>query len=213
MERTKIDAIMRALIIVALFMVLLPLSSCGKEEKPSGKASVQSLSTYSSDSAFVEVKKKLQENPKDADAWYHLADLYDRNAQYTEAIDAYKKVLELKPTMGYAYLKMGTAYDRLNQPEEAVKVLKKATQRMPGFAVGYNNLGVAYGKLGKLSDEVTALQKAIKLRPTYTAARFNLGMTYLKMKNKKGAMQEYESLKKFDDGAAEALQKEIRKAS
>jgi tetratricopeptide (TPR) repeat protein len=38
-----------------------------------------------------------------------VADLYDRNGQYTEAIDAYKKVIELKPDMGYAYFKMGTA--------------------------------------------------------------------------------------------------------
>ena len=28
---------------------------------------------------------------------YHLADLYDRDAQYKEAIDTYKKVLKIRP--------------------------------------------------------------------------------------------------------------------
>jgi tetratricopeptide (TPR) repeat protein len=84
---------------------------------------------------------------------------------------------------------------------------------MPRFAVGYNNLGVAYGKLGKFDEEIAALQRAIKLRPSYAGARYNLGMTFLKVKNKKAAMRQYESLKEFDEGAAEALLKEINKAS
>jgi tetratricopeptide (TPR) repeat protein len=213
MERGKAAAAVRTYVIAALVIALMPVASCKKEEQQSRKAPVQSVNPYASDSVFLEVKKKLEENPKDVDAWFHLGDLYERNAQYTEAIDAYKKVIGLKPDMGYAYLKMGTAYDRLNQPAEAVKTLRMATQRMPRFAVGYNNLGVAYGKLGKFDEEIAALQRAIKLRPSYAGARYNLGMTFLKVKNKKAAMRQYESLKEFDEGAAEALLKEINKAS
>ncbi len=209
----KDGAAMRRYFVMALIIALLPVASCKKEEQSSRKAPVQSVNPYASDTVFVEVKKKLQENPKDADAWYHLADLYERNAQYTEAIDTYKKVLELKPGMGYAYLKMGTAYDRLNKPAEAIDTLKKAAKLMPKNAVVYNNMAVAYGRLGKFGDEAAALKKALKLRPTYSSAGFNLGVTYLKMKNKKAAMGEYESLKKYDEGAAEALLKEINKAS
>ena len=40
-----------------------------------------------------------------------------------------------------------------------------------------------------------------------------LRVTYLKTGNKKAAMQEYESLKKFDEGVAEALMKQIKKGS
>ena len=105
------------------------------------------------------------------------------------------------------------ARDVVSDAAVAVKILKKGIQRMPGFAVGYNNLGIAYGKLGKSGEEITALKKAIKLRPSYSGARYNLGMTYLKVKDKKAAMREYESLKEFDEGAAEALLKEINKAS
>ena len=200
--------------LVLLIVGLVFSVSCKKEEtasrqEPTGRV----VNPYSSESVFEELKKKLQENPDDADALYHLADLYDRNAQYREAIDAYQKVIRLKPDMGYAYLKMGTAYDRIDQPKEAINAFRKAIRYMPNYAVAYNNLAVAHGKLGNYDEEISALQKAIALRPSYTAARYNLGVTYLRKGNRKAALRECESLKKFDEGAAESLMKEIKKGS
>ncbi len=206
--------VLAPLLLLAAVLLSLSFASCSKEEEhPRTKESAQSVNPYTSDSVFIELKKKLDKDPNDVDALYHLADLYDRNAQYAEAVEAYGKVVKLKPDMGYAYLKMGTAYDRLNRPAEAVTAFKKAERYMPNYPVLYNNLGVAYGKLGKLNEEVTALKKAIKLRSSYTSAHFNLGITYLKLKNKKEAMKQYDALMKFDEGAAELLRKEIDKSS
>lgn len=204
--------ILKPYIAIMLLIVLLSVVSCKKEEPRPEGTSPQAFNPYSSESVVDEVKQKLQKSPEDLDALFHLADLYERNAQYAEAIDTYRKMIKIKPDKGYVYFKMGTDYDLLNQSDEAVNALKKAIKYMPRYAMTYNNLGVAYGKLGKLNDEIAALKKAIQLRPTYSTARYNLGMTYLKTKNKKAAMQEYESLKKFDEGAAESLMKEIKKA-
>ncbi len=212
--KRKVRLILKRHLLILLAVMLVSAVSCKKEEPAPGRTvPQQALHPYSSESVVDEVKRKLQENPNDVDALYHLADLYDRNAQYQEAIDAYKKVVKLKPDMGYAYFKMGTAYDRLNQPAEAVNAFKKTTKYMPNYAAAYNNMGVAYGKLEKYNDEIAALRKAIKLRPNYASARFNLGVTYLRTGNKKAATQEYESLKKFDEGTAEALMKEIKKGA
>ncbi len=196
--------------LLVLMLALTGIVSCGKDEAPPEKSTVVSTNPYSSDSVFLETKKKLRENPNDVDALYHLADLYDRNGQYKEAIEAYGKVVKLKPDMGYAYYKIGTAYDRLNRHAEAVNAFKKTIKYMPGYAPLYNNMGVAYGKLGKTGEAIAALQKAIKLRTRYSAARFNLGMTYLKTGNRKAALQQYESLKDMDSGIADALMKEIK---
>jgi tetratricopeptide (TPR) repeat protein len=203
-----------ALTTAALLLVSLGFTACSKEKEPSAtKSKGAAINPYSSESVYTELKKKLDKDPNDVDALYHLADLYDRNAQYTEAVETYGKVVKLKPTMGYAYLKMGTAYDRLNKPAEAVAAFKKAEKYMPKYPVLFNNMGVAYGKLNKLDEEIAALKKAIKLRPTYTSAHFNLGITYLKLRNKKEAMKQYEALMQFDEGAAKVLLKEIDKAS
>lgn len=199
--------------LICVCTLLFLFSSCSKGDQPAEKTSGPSVNPYSSESVSEEVQRKLRENPNDPDALYHLADLYDRNAQYKEAIDTYKKVLKIKPDSGYVYYKIGTAYDRLNQPSEAVAALKNAIKYMPSYAVAYNNMGVAYGKLNQPEQEIAALKKAIKIRPRYTAARYNLGLTYLRTGNKKGALAEYEALKDFDEGAAEALMKEIGKTS
>jgi Flp pilus assembly protein TadD len=198
---------------LVLTLTLLIVLSCQKEEPRTNPAATQVLNSSSSESVFDEVKKRLKENPDDAEALYHLADLYDRNEQYVEAIDTYKKVIALKPKMGYAYFKMGTAYNRINQPAEAVDAFNKAIELMPANAVAYNNLGVAYGKLGMFDKEIAALKKAIKIRPAYSSARYNLGMTYIKTGNKTAALKEYQSLKKFDESVAEALLQEINRSS
>jgi tetratricopeptide (TPR) repeat protein len=198
-----------AAFILFIFVLSLPLLvSCKKKEEQPTSSPAQN--PYSNESIYFEVKQELAKNPNDPDALYHLADLYDRNSQYPEAIETYQKVVKLKPDMGYAYFKIGTAYDRLNQPAKAITAFKEAAKLMPKYAVIYNNMGVAYGNLGKFNEEVTSLKKAIKLRPRYSAAHFNLGVTYMKIGNKKAAMKEYEELQKFDEGAAATLLKEIK---
>lgn len=202
------------IILMALLLTLPVVISCGRKDKPSEKKSVrQPINPYSTASLFDEVKARLAKNPEDVDALFHLADLYDRNYQYKEAIGTYKKVLALRPEKGDAYLRLGAAYSRLDQPVEAVEALKRAVKYMPNYPVAYNNLGIAYGKLGKTDEEISAFRKAVKLRPNYSTARYNLGVTYLKKGNSRAAMQEYEALKKFDEGAAGALLEEINRAS
>jgi Flp pilus assembly protein TadD len=202
--------ILRLEVLLVLTVVVLVSTACKKEEPKTDTARV--LNSVSNESLLDEVKKKADQNPKDADSLYHLADIYDRNEQYAEAIETYKKVVALRPTMGYAYFKMGNAYNRINRSAEAVTALKQAISLTPKNAVAYNNLGVAYGKLGKLNDEITALQQAVKIRPNYSSARYNLGVSYLKSGRKSDAIKEYKALNNFDENVAEALLKEINQS-
>jgi tetratricopeptide (TPR) repeat protein len=196
-----------------MIVLLCLLSACSRDDRREKSKVNNATSEYSADTIFEEVYKKVQQNPNDIDALYHLADLYDRAAQYPEAVETYQKVVKLKPDMGYSWFKMATAYDRMNRPAEAVEAFKAAAKHLPNHAVLYNNMGIAYGKLGQYSDEIASLKKAVKIRPNYGAAHYNLGMTYLKQKNRAAAMKEYEALMKFDEGMAEALHKEIGKGS
>lgn len=199
-----------------LFILLGVVVSCAKDKTPEKSAGV-ATNPYSNESVFDELKKKTDRNPEDAEALYHLADLYERNSQYAEAIETYRTVVKLDPksdiNMGYVHFKIGTALDRTDRAAEAVDEFRKAIKYLPEYPVLYNNMGVAYGKLGQLDNEIAALKKAVRLRPAYSSARYNLGITYLKKKNTKAAMTEYESLKGYDESAAEALLKKIKAGS
>jgi tetratricopeptide (TPR) repeat protein len=201
---------MKPLVVLLAIAAALSFSCKGKEttqERKQGNV----INPYSAESVYLETRQRVEAHPEDADAWFHLADLYERNGQYAEAIDAYKKVAKLRPSQGYVYFKMGTSYDRLGQPGEAVEALKKTVHYMPRFAVAYNNLGIAYGKLGRNREEIAVLKKALQLRPSYVTARYNLGIANLRVRDWKAALQQYELLKDLESGTAEALKKEIDK--
>lgn len=193
-----------------ILLLTFSFTSCkNRQTERSESSDYQVEQLYSVESIYQEVQQQLKENPNDADALYHLADLYDRNGQYREAIEAYKKVIQLKPDKGYAYFKMGTAYSRSGQPDKAVEAHLRALEHLPNNAQVYNNLGIAYGKLGKDDEEISALQKALQIRPRYASASFNLGATYLRKGDKESAQREYEKLRDIDTTAAEALLKLI----
>src|SRR5208282_6074841 len=136
-----------------VFLVVLPFSCKEKEKTQAGKQGPV-YNPYTTESVYLETRQRVEAHPEDAEAWFHLANLYESNGQYAEAIDAYKKVAKLRPKQGFVYVKIGTAYDQIGKPKEAVEALKKAVHYMPGYAVAYNNLGIAYGKLGRNREEI-----------------------------------------------------------
>jgi tetratricopeptide (TPR) repeat protein len=161
--------------------------SCSKDNKTPEKPATAATNPYSNESVFDELRRRTEKNPEDAESLYHLADLYERNSQYAEAIETYRKVVKLNPksdiNLGYVHFKIGTDLDRTDRAKEAVDEFRKAIKYLVNYPVLYNNMGVAYGKLGRLDDEIAALKKAILLRPAYASARYNLGITYMKKKN------------------------------
>jgi tetratricopeptide (TPR) repeat protein len=185
---------------------LLILFSCSREQETPVVAD-QNVDK----SVLEELNERVAKNPRDEEAWYHLADLYERAALYAEEVNALKKVLEINPARGYGYLKLGAAYSRLGKHEDAVKTFLKAKKYYAAYAPLYNNLGVAYGRTGNVEKEIVELKKAISLRSSYATARFNLGMAYLKQGRRDNALTVYEGLKKIDTTAAQSLKQEIDK--
>ncbi len=190
-------------LLTAIMTSLLLLLSCSKEKEEAivPQATEKSL--------FEELKERTLKDPRDAEAWYHLADLYERAEMYREETEALKKVIAITPDRGYAYLKIGTAYNRLGQYQDAVKNLLTAKKYFPKNPLLYNNLAVSYGKLGKIDEEIAALERAISLRPKYATARYNLGVAFLKKGKRTLAQKQYQELLKFDVTVAKALKQEI----
>ncbi len=195
-----------AALVLLLACVMPALFSCEK------KGPQQKTGTVIEDqgqSRFLLLKKRLQEKPGDAGAWYDMADLYYENNLFGKAARAYGRAARLKPD-GYTYLKMGMSYDACNKPRKAVAAYRKAVRYMPSYAVAYNNLGAAYGRTGDRRGELAALKKAIKLRPHYATAIYNLGYAYLRSGDRKAAMKQYEALVKFNQGLADDLMKKMK---
>jgi len=186
-----------------LFMTSFLVFSCAdKKEQATPPVSTEK-------NLFEELKDQTARNPKDAEAWYHLSDLYQRSEMYREEANALEKVIAIDPQRGYTYVKLGNVYSRLGQYQEALNSYTKAIKFFPKNPVLYNNMAIAYGKLDKTDDEILALKKAITLRPRYATARYNLGIALLKKGNRAEALTQYHELDTFDAGVAASLKKEI----
>jgi tetratricopeptide (TPR) repeat protein len=153
--------------------------------------------------------EKGQKDLKDAETWFHIADLYERAQQYPQELDALQKVIAAKPEMGFTYIKMANTYNRLGRREEAIKTFLEAKKRLPANPALYNNLGWTYGQVGKTKEQIAALRQAIALRPRYATARQSLGLVLLEQGDRKGAEEQYAALMTFDEGAAADLKKAI----
>ncbi len=197
---------MRYLRLLALLSTATILS-CSEEPERTVPSTVV---TQQSDLAMLQ--EKVTKEPGDADAWFHLADLYERANQYLEQADALRKVVALRPEMGWAHFKLGTAYNRLQRYEEAVKSFRTAEKYVKDQPMLYNNLGVAYGKLGKPKEEIASLRKAVAIRPRYSMAHYNLGVALLRKGDRQGAATELRILQDLDEGTAAALKKDIDSA-
>jgi tetratricopeptide (TPR) repeat protein len=189
-------------LLALLIISLLPIS-CTREQEQTPPP----VDTFKS--VFEEVKERTIKNPGDVDAWYHLANVYERAEMYSEAVDALLKVIALDPQRKYAYVKLGYSYNRLGQYHEAIRSLTTAIKFFPQNPVLHNNLAISYGKIGKVNKEIIELKKAIALRPRYATARYNLGVILLKQGDRAGALKQYGEINKFDEGIATALKKEI----
>ena len=197
---------MKSLSILFAFAFCIACTACSND---SGEAVRPSASVSPERTTFQDVKEQTVRNPKDAEAWYHLASLYEDARMYPEEIETLTKVIALAPDKGYAYVKLGTAYNRIGRYADAVRAFSHAKKFYPKNPLIYNNQAVSYGMIGKHSEEIQELEKAIALRPHYATARYNLGMVLLKQGKRDAAMRQYRALLEFDITTAASLKKEL----
>jgi tetratricopeptide (TPR) repeat protein len=179
------------------------LLACSEEAPPpapSEPAPASDLEVY---------RARVATDPADADAWFHLADAFERAALFEDEADALRRVVALRPEMTWAHVKLGTTYNRLGRWREAVESFERARPEADRQPVLHNNLAIAYGKLGRSADEIASLRRAIALRPRYAVARHNLGVALLARGDRAGAREQVEALHAFDEGAASSLARAV----
>lgn len=75
--------------------------------------------------ALVILNKAIENNPKNADAYYYKGSIYDAQGKYQSAIEHYKKSLEYNPNQDVTYYLIAIDYENLNKPQDALGYYKK----------------------------------------------------------------------------------------
>jgi len=134
------------------------------------------------DAAVMEYETVVEGNPRHADAWNNLGNLYGQNRRDEESINAFRMALRADPEMLSARINLANKLLVSGEAiEEAIEHLMAAVAARPEDARIINNLGAAYASKGDMKAAAAQFEKCVALKPDYADAYRNLGLALQKL--------------------------------
>lgn len=159
---------------------------------------------------MLKYREAIKKNPRDADAYIGLADVYLEMQDPQSALNMLNKAIEIQPKSWNAQFEMGRAYEAQGKTNEAINHYAQATAIDPYYELAFYQLGRLYQKQKSYGQAIQAYEKTLKINPTLADAHYYLGNCYEKTNKIELAKSEYrESLKYVTDyaEAKEALKR------
>ncbi len=118
--------------------------------------------TFSSnaDEAILLIQKSISLKPENAEAFYRLGVIYDRQGQLSKAVECFKNAIETSPDLAKAHLNLGSAYGKLKKYKLALAAFNKAAKFDPDNPKIPYNISMVYIATGKRKKAFTYLDKA-----------------------------------------------------
>jgi tetratricopeptide (TPR) repeat protein len=124
------------------------------------------------------LKKAIELDPKNDNAYFGLGRLYMNQGRSAQAEKAFSKAIELNPGNDNAYFGLGWFYQEQGQSARAEGAFQKALALDPKNDKAYFGLGRFYHGQGQFPEAEEAFKKAIELNPQNDVAHFELGRFY-----------------------------------
>ncbi|MDI6788161.1 MAG: tetratricopeptide repeat protein, partial [Planctomycetota bacterium] len=152
-------------------------------------------------------KKSLDIYPAHAETHYSLAQIYEDERQYNQAIFHYQQVIKAEPEhwgIDKVYFNLGKIYRLRGEPDKALTYWEKAVEIKPDFLEARANLAELYKERGMYSEAIGHYKKAVEIVPKNWDVYFNLGLLYAKQGLPKEAAEYYEKAVQCNPNFAEA---------
>lgn len=130
---------------------------------------------------------------------------YENQGQSDAAITSFRKVMSIDPSNAFARIGLGLTYAKKGQLDEAMGYYNEAIRLEPGFAPAHYNLSVVYGYKGRYDAAKASLTEAVRLNPDFIEAHYELGLACNNLKDRQGAMAQYQWLKDRKPDLAQKL--------
>jgi tetratricopeptide (TPR) repeat protein len=145
-----------------------------------------------------ELKKAVKENPRDAQTYRELGELYQTHHYVDEAVQAFEQAIKLNPDDGTSYRRLAEIYHTQGRCEDAIGAFRNV-HRLGGEDFDSQlYLGFNYEMKGYQALAMKAYRRAIELNPHLAMARYHFGLLLLKSGNREGALEQCRFLGKCD---------------
>ncbi len=159
--------------------------------------------------ALSNYKKTLALNPRFFEAIVALGKTYrDLKQDLDSALYFYHAALKLDNTTKELHYALAWTYNARKEYDKAIPYAIRSLEIDNTYKPAYGELGHAYRASGKFAECIEQLKKNIAVSAVDVAYLYS-GYAYTELKNKEGAMEMYEGLKKINEKMAAALKKKI----
>jgi tetratricopeptide (TPR) repeat protein len=117
-------------------------------------------------------------NPENSLAYNSLAQYYNTNGRFPDAMILLQKALELEPNNPYYLTNLGWALGATGHTDLAIDMLSKAIAIRGDIVQAYNNLAVCYVFKNDDHKALDCLSAAYKIDPKNSDILYNLGICY-----------------------------------
>jgi tetratricopeptide (TPR) repeat protein len=163
----------------------------------------------SMDLAMSNYNKALAVNPKYADALFGMGKIYrDAIKKYDSAIYYFDAAAKLDSTNKEIFYGLAWTYNATKLHDRAIPYAVKALEIDNTYRPAYGELGYAYNSTKKYAECIEQFKKNLAVSVVDVAYLYS-GLCYIELKNKEGAMQQYEALVKINERMATSLKKKI----
>ncbi|MBL7702242.1 MAG: tetratricopeptide repeat protein [Ferruginibacter sp.] len=161
------------------------------------------------DLAITNFNKALSVNPGYADAYVGMAKIYrDAIKQYDTAIFYFNEAAKYDSKNKEIFYGIAWIHNARKQHELAIPYAVKALEIDNNYKPAYGELGYAYNSTKKYAECIEQMKKNLAVSVVDVAYLYS-GLCYIELKNKEGAMQQYEALLKVNERMAGSLKKKI----
>ena len=120
--------------------------------------------------SILQHEEELRRDPKNAESWEHLGNLYFDANDPGKAVNAYLKALELNPGNTSVLVDCGVMYRELRQYDKALEFFKKALAIDPKHEFALFNSGIVlYHDLDRKDEAMEAWRALVAINPNAKA--------------------------------------------
>ena len=150
------------------------------------------LNTGEMDQAKEVMRQALQFDPRQAEAWYLLAQILTASGDYGSAQEAIQEALALDPlrdTYVTAYINIGVGLQLKGDHQKALSIYEWALAKNPNQAEVLINAGIACFALLNYQEAITFFEKAAVISPKNIEIYLGLIQAYANVGNVKKALE------------------------
>lgn len=126
------------------------------------------------DKAFENFNKALEKNDKDADIYYHRAQLHFIKGEFGEAAKDYQVSMDLDRDFIFSHIQLGVTQYKMGSMASSLATFRRTVKNFPKSSDVYNYYGELLLDMGQVNEAIEKFETAVELESKNAAGSTNV---------------------------------------